>query len=774
MKRTLFLIAILSIFQLLNAQENGIGDTIHAIHYNIHLTEVNTSAKTISAFTEVKLTPLVNNLDHISLELKSLLVDSVFVDGATATFTHQDEILRIQLASAISENDTITVKAFYHGQPFHEGWGGFHFNGNYSFNLGVGFQSIPHNLGKTWFPCIDDFTDRASYDLFVTVGDTLKAIGGGMLVEITDNGNSTKTWHWRLSHDIPTYLQSVMTGNYILYQDEFYGMADTVPITIYTIPSDTGNVAGSFVNLKDILQFFETHFGPYPFGRVGYTGTAIGAMEHAANISYPNSAINGGTNRESLYTHELSHMWFGDKVTCSTAEDMWLNEGWATFCELYYLEELYSHEDFITAMRERHKKVLKETHFIDDGYWAVSNIPQIVTYGSTAYDKGSTVANTLRGYLGDSIFFDAMTTYINHFAWQSISSAQMRDFLTDYTGIDMTGFFDAWVFTEGTPHFSIDSTHVTEGDASYKIDIWLKQKYKGADFLADDNVLPVFFVDEQFNIYSDTIHFSGMTGHSVKYIDMETLSSAPKAVLLDLYETINDATIDNFKLFTEAEEYIFPETYFKIIIDQLNDVAFIRSTNSWVAPDSLKSAVEGLRLSDYRHWKVEGIFPENMQARGRFYYDNNAQLDGGLITSNVDSVRILYRSSPAEEWHDVPQTHVGIWSVGHIFVDDLQPGEYTLAVWDKHIVGKTETISNQKVKIYPNPSKGKLQFEFAEKGDYSLSFYQTSGALIDSINMSGKRKTWRLPKNFDSSEIVLVQVFQGYELIATEKIVFLP
>jgi aminopeptidase N len=304
-----------------------------------------------------------------------------------------------------------------------------------------------------------------------------------------------------------------MVGDYVLYEDEFYGMEDTVPITIYTIPSDTGNVAGSFINIKTILTFFESHFGPYPFGRVGYTGTAIGAMEHATNISYPNSAINGNTGSEHLYTHELSHMWFGDKVTCSTAEDMWLNEGWATFCELYYLEDLYSHADFTTAMHERHKKVLKETHFIDKGYWAVSNIPQEVTYGSTAYDKGSTVANTLRGYLGDSLFFEAMTAYIDHFAWQSISSADMRDFLTDYTGIDMTGFFDAWVFTEGTPHFSIDSSRVTEGDASYKVDIWFKQKYKGADFLAEDNILPVSFMDEHFNVVSDTVHFSGRTGH---------------------------------------------------------------------------------------------------------------------------------------------------------------------------------------------------------------------------------------------------------------------
>lgn len=773
MNRTLYLVLILFVSQFVNGQVNAIGDSIHAVHYNIHLTEVNTADKTISAFTEILITPRINELGYIPLELKSLTVDDVSVNGSPVTFSQQPERIDIQLASSLSLTDTVLVRVDYHGQPFHENWGGFHFSGDYAFNLGVGFVSIPHNLGKTWFPCIDNFTDRATYDLYVTVADTLTAIGGGMWVETIDNGDNTQTWHWHLKAEIPTYLESVMVGDYVLYEDEYFGMEDTIPITIYTRPQDTGKVAGSFVNLKEIMEFFESHFGPYPFGRVGYTGTTTGAMEHAANISYPHSAIDGGLGRESLYTHELSHMWFGDKVTCSTAEDMWINEGWATFCALYYLRVLYSEEEFSTAMRQKHKEVLKETHFTDNGYWAVSNIPQEVTYGSTAYDKGSTVANTLRGYLGDSLFFDAMTAYIDHFAWQSISSGQMRDFLTDYTGIDMTGFFDAWVFTEGTPHFSIDSTRVLPGDATYFVDIWMKQKYKGVDFLANDNVLPITIVDEHFNMIEDTVHFSGKTGHSVKYIHMEDMFYPPVAVFLDLHERFNDATIDNYKFFTEPTAYIFPETYFKVIIEELADSALIRTTNNWVAPDSLKTPIEGLRLSDYRHWKVEGIFPEEMQARGRFKYDNFADLDGGLITSANDSVRILYRSSPKDEWTDIPQSIEGTWFVGFIYVDNLQPGEYTLAVWDKQTVGSLENISKQQVKIYPNPSSGKIQIEFAKKGNYSLSFYQTNGTLIDSVLVNGKKKTWKLSRKFNSSEMVIIKIYQEEKLIATEKVVFI-
>ena len=531
---------------------NGIGDTIHAIHYDIILNEINTNNQTIEGITRITLTPLVDALQTIPLQLKDLDVDLVTIDNESHSFTHENEILRIQLPEPIDTDDTITTEITYNGKPFHESWGGFHFSGDYAFNLGVGFESIPHNLGKTWFPCIDDFTDRATYDFFVTVENSKKAICGGTLIDTTDGGNGTKTWHWQMAHPIPTYLASVAVGDYLLYADEYIGLEDTIPIQIYVRPAQIDKVAGSFIHLKEIIQWYEDRFGPYPFSRVGYTGTAIGAMEHATNIAYPHSAINGNTGSESLYTHELAHMWFGDMVTCSSAEDMWLNEGWATFCEISYLEDIYSYEDFIAMMRHEHREVLRRTHKVDGGYYPLNNIPQEYTYGSHAYDKGGSVTNTLRGYLGDSIFFDAMTAYLKHFEYTSVSSEDMRDFLTDYTGINMTSFFDAWIMTPGTPHFSIDSTRVTEGNAQFMVDIWLNQKYKGADYLAQDNILEVTFVDEYFKMSTDTIHFSGKTGHAVKYLDFN-----PLEVFLDLFEKIGDATTDNYRFFTNLKNSRF-------------------------------------------------------------------------------------------------------------------------------------------------------------------------------------------------------------------------
>jgi len=210
---TLFFILVLIIISKAAVAE--VGDTIHVAHYSIHLTQINTEEQAIAGWTEASIVSKLDNLNAFSLELKALTVDSVQINHEAGLFTQSDEMVRIMLQQPVNEGESFTVKIWYHGKPFHESWGGFHWNGEYAFNLGVGFVSIPHNLGKTWFPCVDDFTDRATYDFYVTVSNQKKAVCGGVLQQVTPETDSTSTWHWKLDHNIPTYLASVAVGNYV-------------------------------------------------------------------------------------------------------------------------------------------------------------------------------------------------------------------------------------------------------------------------------------------------------------------------------------------------------------------------------------------------------------------------------------------------------------------------------------------------------------------------------------------------------------------------------
>ncbi|MBK9357404.1 MAG: hypothetical protein IPN08_08485 [Bacteroidales bacterium] len=379
-------------------------------------------------------------------------------------FTHTGDQLRIDLGQNTNPGDTLLVWVYYHGQPFHESLGGFHFAGTYAFNLGVGFESIPHNLGKTWFPAWMILLTGLSMNItsvLKTVIPLFVAVCSSPLLQwVTEHrffaGSQT-------GHCLPT-SPLWRLAPYALVNDTVQGEQLQIPVTYYVRPSDTTRARGSFINLPAITSIYEEAFGPYPFQRIGITGTSLGAMEHAESIFYPNGSINGNLSDEWLYAHELSHMWFGDQVTCASDADMWLNEGWARWCETYYREKLYGIEAARNNMRPLLRDVLQFIHTKEGGYRPLSPMPPEYTYGDNVYDKGGITTHALRGYLGDSLFFSGVKAYLEAYSFSPASSYDLRDFLTQQTDTDMTGFFDFHVFGPGFNHFTVDSFKVVPAE----------------------------------------------------------------------------------------------------------------------------------------------------------------------------------------------------------------------------------------------------------------------------------------------------------------------
>lgn len=711
-----------------------VADTLDALDYHIFLSEIDFNAKTIKATTTIHLVPMIE-INRITLELKALIIDSVFVEGIRiVNFWQANELLHIPTQVNYLPADTVEVVVYYGGQPFHEAWGGFHFSGNYAFNLGVGFESDPHNLGKAWFPCVDDFQDRATYDVSVRLPNNLEAICGGLLQSVVDEGNGNSIWHWNIAQPIPTYLASVVVGDYAIVADTFQGQQANIPISIYCRPADTSRVAGTFLHLKEILAIYENRFGPYPFDRVGYAGTAIGAMEHVTNIAFPHASITGTLSSEWLLAHELSHMWFGNKVTCAVAGDMWLNEGWATYCHMFFKHDLYNPDIYRQEMNDNHFDVLKNAHITDGSYLALTDVPTEYTYGTTVYDKGATVVHTLMNYLGEDVFFEAIQAYLQQFAYHHAGNDDMRDFLSEHTGIDLTGFFENWVSTPGTPHYSIDSMQVSQVGNQYESTVYLKQKHKGYDFIGNGNIFEITFFGADWQSFTDTVHLDGVSGSSVKTIDFE-----PVVAFCDYFDKTADATTDQTIVIHETGEVSFPKPGFRLYVDAIGDSALFRMTHHWAAPDSLKTPVQGLRLSPYRYWQVAGIIPETTSLRGRFFYSNSQALDASLILSEQDSVVVLYRPDAAADWQAVPQSREGLWSIGYVYVENLPVGEYTLAVWDKTIVGLSENkmpAVQEKLLIFPNPADDMMNVFTKELSGSTITICDSSGRTTLTLNLS--------------------------------------
>jgi hypothetical protein len=398
-------------------------------------------------------------------------------------------------------------------------------------------------------------------------------------------------------------------------------------------------------------------------------------MEHASNISYPFTGWTGSTESEWWYAHELAHMWFGDMVTCASAEDMWLNEGWAVWCESLYREGIYGKHAYKENMRIKLKDVLQTTNVVDGGYFALYGIPQTLTYGSTVYQKGGQVAHTLRGYMGDSLFFGGVKAYLQEYGYNHASTFEMRDFLSKYSGLNLDSFFDAWVFTPGFPHFSIDSAITVSSPTGYNVSVYVRQKLNGTTHYANANHLEITFMDKNWKSITDTLVFSGITGKKVFHLPF-----SPVAVMVDFNEKISDATTDVAKILNSTGEYDFPQTFCKITVEQISDSALLRITHNWVAPDTLRISQTGLRISDSRYWTVEGIFPADFKAKATFSYNRLDNLDKNLITGSSDSLLILFRPGAGYAWKQISFEQNGSWNSGTIMVYNLQKGEYTLAV----------------------------------------------------------------------------------------------
>lgn len=727
MKIIIFFIAGILSFNTL------LGQDFDVQYYEINLKVPNSYMKNIEGDTKLDIEFLNDNISELDLMLLALEVDSIKLNSMLLNFTYNDTIIHILLANNYQANETINLEIFYHGNAHTDadGWGGIITSSGYLFNLGVSMSGNPHNYGRAWYPCVDNFTDKASYLFNITCQDARTAICGGTLQSEIDNGDGTKTYSWLLDKQIPTYLTSLAVGNYQVYRDTFDGDFGDVPVAIYARSNEINNVTGSFVNLEDIFEVYENKFGSYRWSRVGFVGVPFnsGAMEHAENITYPNSSINGNLSSETLYAHELAHSWFGNLVTCDTEGDMWINEGWASYCEAIFTEELYGEEEFKAYNRSRHKNNLQHLHFDEGDFWPLYGIPTDLTYSSHVYKKGADIAHSLRGHMGDDLFFTTMTGLLNHYQYQSISSYQFRDYITDNTAFNLDGFFDSWVFEGGWLHFSVDSFSVVPNANEFEIEVFMKQKLKGRTTFGDDNRVPIQFLSDDFERIDTIITISGESDSQVFTIPFE-----PTTVVCDMEEQISDATTDIYQMVkTTGTKNFYNEAFFKTNITQVTDSVLFRVEHNWVAPDDFKVEVDGLDIHPERYWKVDGVFGPDFLANGQFYYSRSTafHLDKDFVTTHIDSVVVLYRESAASDWQIIPHTRSGTTSSGFMLVDQIQKGEYAFAIWDAH-VGVGSTTESNGFKIFPNPSSGNiyLTVENPELINEDIQFLDLKGRIF--------------------------------------------
>lgn len=757
------LLVILFVFTLFFANAQTPGENINVMHYEIHLNNIDFNNHTLQAQTIVTLTA-INPTSTIALELKTLTVSAVTSNMATvSSFAQNGDVLTINLASPLSPNALASFTITYGGNTFNESWGGIMWTTGYVCNMGVGFESIPHNLGKCWFPCVDNFTDKATYDVYVTVPTETTAVCGGNLESNTDNGDGTHTVHYNMPQEIATYHISFAVGNYVEWTDTYNGVERDIPITVYVKPNQINNVPGTFVHVKEIANFYETCFGPYPFNRIGYVITSVGCMEHVDNIGITSGVLTGNTTQEEYVAHEMSHMWFGNKTTCSTSEDMWLNEGFAQFCGVFYRSAVYGESDFQQEMSSKINSITKWCR-TESNWIPLNNIPQTMTYDSQAvYNRGAVVVNTLMNYLGRDTFLAAMRDHLNNYSYNASSSEQLRDDITASTGIDMSGFFDTYVFTAGMPHYGVDLLNVTPNGNQYNATVRMTYQHIGPEHVGQNNRVEVTFIDNDGQMQTAMVNWDGAEANQTV-----TLNINPIAAFADYYNHYLDAKSDKNKTVVTPSSLSIDQQL-SIAVNSVADSVMLRGEEHYVAPDN-DHYFAGLTLSTRHYWNVLRLDFGDADVSGKFTFSNNNSMDGDIIHTENDSAVLLYRANINDIWHTIPYTQQGTWKLGIITVNDIQTGQYTIGVIDKTQLGIGENaLGTKKMTLSPNPTNNFVKIS-AEASASELTIVNSLGQIVGSFTVSGNETTISV-ESLPSGIYFINLLDENKKIISTEKLV---
>lgn len=723
-------------------------DSIDILHTRIELNVANPPQITGKSILAIKVK--ATQVFQIRLDLEGLTVDSVRMDNAPAYFSQSGASLLIDFPSILTEEDSVGLYVSYHGSPVTDasGWGGVYNQNGYFYNLGVGFAADPHSFGRAWFPCFDNFVERCSFDFVIVSNATKPAYCNGALTGDTILPGGLVQRSWKLDEPIPSYLACFATGPYTSFRRNYPGENGPIPVEIAAAPADTHKVAGTFQHLPQAITTFEHWFGPYRWNKIGYSLVPFnsGAMEHATNVAIMRSAIDGSVGMETLWAHELAHHWWGDLATCTTPEDMWLNEGWAAYSEHLFTEAVYGATAYKKAVRDNFLGVLQNTHVAEGGYRAVSGLPHDLTYGDHVYKKGAVVAHDLRGYLGDSLFRTGLRHALENTQFDDWSSADFRDKLTEATGQNLTAFFDDWVFAPGFTHFSADSFLIQAIDNQYHVTVFVKQKLRGAPHFYQQVPLECTFVDADWQRTYQTAIASGE--NSTLEFDLPFL---PRFVWVNTRLRLTLARADQELTVGAPVQYSFSPAKMDLKVNAIADSVFLRVEHHFAMPDTAGIANPfGYKLTN-RYWTIHGDFTEGFDASANVFYDGRGsldQLDRELFVQtgpSEDSVRLLYRAGPGHAWQEYP-TYFKNFLVntsdryGFIRIDHIVPGEYTFAKGISTVSVGEAVPRGFAAKVSPNPARHLLHVEAAEEFERAF-LYTTDGALLQEWSITASRET---------------------------------
>lgn len=441
---------------------------IDVLHYDLHI-DLYPDQKALKGSAAITMKLLDKNLKSIDLNFyDNMKISKILLNGAEKDFINEKTRLTIPLANPESSGDSLQLKIIYEGNPIRAGLGALTFGEIYN-------KSVVYNLNEpiyasTWFPCNDMPADKALLDIFITNDSSKTSVSNGKLIGVSVDGQR-KTYHWRTVYPISTYLICIYSADYMNFTDKYISedRTDTMSIEYYVFPEHLEFAKKDFEEHPKMIKYFSGTFGEYPFLKEKY-GVAeflwqLGAMEHQTITGIGSNFLNGRKFFNDIYVHELSHHWWGDCVGPATWKDIWLNEGFATYCEALYAESKSGPAALQSTMRSKYNENFKGTLY-DPG----DNL-----FSFTVYDKGGWVLHMLRWETGDSAFFKILRKYFEKYKYSTASTEDFKNICEEISGKNLTKFFEQWVYKGDDQIDLVYSWETEKEDSGFKVQLNLEQ-----------------------------------------------------------------------------------------------------------------------------------------------------------------------------------------------------------------------------------------------------------------------------------------------------------
>jgi aminopeptidase N len=426
---------------------------IDAVHYAFRLTLLTGPSNDIDAEATVRLCTRADGVTEAILDLtsatadgKGMTVTRVSMDGQAVAFAHEKNRLHLPLPAGIKAGGEVTYTIAYHGAPAN----GLRLLDNIHGERTAFSENWFHNA-RQWLPTIDHIADKATAEFIVTTKAEYQVISNGRLVEQVDLPGGLRRTHWSQDVAVSPWLYSLGIAHFVVRHD---APVNGIPLSFWAFPQDTDKGLTALEReARGAFEFFAENVGPYAYEKLAHVEAAGmgGGTEHATNIFYGEKGVSAGN---APVVHETAHQWFGDAVTESDWNDVWLSEGFATYFTLLYTEHAAGRDAFVDGVRRSRDAVLRLEKSLPNTPVVHANFDESGQSGPNnqlVYQKGGWTLHMLRDQIGTDAFWRGIRLYYHAHMNGLASTADLRAAMEQASGQDLSSFFREWLTRSDSP-----------------------------------------------------------------------------------------------------------------------------------------------------------------------------------------------------------------------------------------------------------------------------------------------------------------------------------